>query len=586
MSILRANVDFAKRIFQDRIGDPYVYGGNWNPLDLTVGTDCSGLVGDMLDACLLGTGMPWQRSVNTESWPYDYANGRPVPPGTPGPKGTIAIASPADEPPDSAALVCIHHGGGGGDSHTNCRVGGLVAESNGDHGTCGLGSGAMAVTDPYWTDWWYLPGPIVGAIPTPAPIVPDRGVTWADVEARLDGVFHTTHIVYTVHGTGQPDPTGPGYPADLARLLNPNVWTWQPVGNYPATAFPMAPSIAAGEAELVRLITEVHPDRTFAMIGYSQGAIVTSNIYDRLRSGDLQKYRGQFIGGVTWGNPRREQGHTLGMPGAVDPGGHGIVTPNLVGTEDFWWDFACGKHMVNSPGQDLYATLGYNGDATSVADAEAIWKIVDKGTISSAGDLLNQVVKILPNPIGGSFSALTAILDALDFFVVHGITAHTSYQFIEPVAGDVRDAWTVALDYLNWLGAAVPARIGTGYAPAVPAPPAPVVPAPVVPIPDPVVPAPAPIPVVPAPAPAPTPVPSTTNGSDNVNNIVTLIKDLPIIVKVLIQFLTVAASVAGTITAVVPTAPTGATVAVAGVGGLIASLVRALTHQPQPKTSG
>ena len=571
MSVLRANVEFAKKIFTDRIGDPYVYGGNWNPRDLSVGTDCSGLVGDMLDAVLLGSAMPWRRSVTTESWPYDYANNQPAAPGTVGPKGTIAIAHPDDAPPDAAVLVCIHHGGGGESSHTNCRVDGMVAESNGDRGTCTTGGGAMSVYDPYWTDFWFLPGPIVGDIPSPAPITPDRGVTWADIESKLDGVFHTTHIMYTVHGTGQPDPTGIGYPADVARLLSPNCWTWQPVGNYPASAFPMNKSIKAGEDELVRLITQVHPDRTFAFMGYSQGAIITSNVYDRLRNGDLQKYRGQFIGGVTWGNPRREQGHTVDMPGAIDPGGHGIVTPNLVGTEKFWWDFACGHKMANSPGQDLYATVGYDGDARAVADSEAIWEIVSKGTITSVGDLLDQVLKILPNPVGGSISAITAILDALDFFVVHGITAHTSYQFIEPVAGDTRDAWRMALDYLNWLGAAVPARIGTGYAPVVP-----------VPAPNPHPAPPVPAPVIPEPVP-PAPVVPSTNGNDTMTSLLLLIKDLPIFIKLIVQFLTVAGTVVGTISTLLPSTSGTATAAVAGVSGIVATLVRLLTHQPQPK---
>lgn len=281
--------------------------------------------------------------------------------------------------------------------------------------------------------------------------------TWADIEARLNGTFHTTHICYTVQGTGQPDPNGPGYPADLAKALNPNVWTHQGVGNYPATAFPMQPSIDAGEAELVRLITEVFPNRTFAFVGYSQGAIITSNVYDRIRNGDLQRFRGQFIGGVTWGNPRREAGHTV--PGGIDPGGHGIVTPNLVDTEELWWDFAAGKNMVGSPGQDLYATCGYDGNSASVADEEAIWKIVDQGTISSAGSLLQQVLGLLVTPIKGGIGAVTAILDALNFFVLKGITPHTSYQFTQPIANDQRDCWRVALDYLNQLGANVPARI-------------------------------------------------------------------------------------------------------------------------------
>ena len=288
--------------------------------------------------------------------------------------------------------------------------------------------------------------------------------SWADIDANQRGIYHVRHVVYTVQGTGQPDPMGTGYPADLARALDPDIWEWQPVGNYPATAFPMQPSIDAGEAELVRLITQVHPDRTFALVGYSQGAIITSNVYDRLRFGDLQQYRDQLIAGVTWGNPRREQGHTI--PGGIDPRGHGIVTPNLVNTEDLWWDFACGATMVNSPGQDLYTTCGYDGNAESVADEEAIWDIVDKGTLTSAMPLAEQVFKLVMAASGGAvavlpggISAVVAILDALNFFVIKGISPHTSYQVVQPRAGDPRDCWRMALDYLNTRGAQVPARL-------------------------------------------------------------------------------------------------------------------------------
>lgn len=161
MSVTRKNVEFAKRIFSDRLGDPYVFGGNWDPFNLGTGTDCSGLVGDILDAVNEGTAMPWQRSVSTESWPYDYATDTPAPPGTVGPKGTIAIAHPSDAPADAAVIVSIMHRGGGVNSHTNCQLDGIVMESNGEHGTCGIGTGAVPITDAEWTDWWYLPGPII-----------------------------------------------------------------------------------------------------------------------------------------------------------------------------------------------------------------------------------------------------------------------------------------------------------------------------------------------------------------------------------------------------------------------------------------
>lgn len=164
MSVLRTNVDFAKRIFADRVGNDYVYGGNWDPNDTSVGTDCSGLVIDILDACVNGTRMAWSRhGMSTESW-------RPIEVGEVGPFGTICVASPADFPPDAVVKVALHHGpGGGANSHMWCECDGIRMESNGSDGAV-TGSDAMSVYDTsYPNDWAYLPGPIVDAGGQPSP---------------------------------------------------------------------------------------------------------------------------------------------------------------------------------------------------------------------------------------------------------------------------------------------------------------------------------------------------------------------------------------------------------------------------------
>jgi len=287
---------------------------------------------------------------------------------------------------------------------------------------------------------------------------------WLQLQCEYAGVpVPPRHVIFTVQGTGQPDPEGPGYPADLARTLDDEKWFWQPVGNYMASAFPMQPSINSGDEEFARLLRLQSPTQTWGFIGYSQGAIVTSDILDRCGitknpnvTPDLADYADSFIGGVTWGNPRREAGHTI--PNGIDPSGHGIVTPNLVGTPVSVWDFAVGKKMVNSPGQDLYTTCGYDGSTTSVTDEQAVWGIVDKGTITSFGNFIDQVLKIVGNPVKGTVAAIVAILDALNFFVLEGITPHTSYGVTQPIAGDPRDCWRIAGDYLNWIGENVPAR--------------------------------------------------------------------------------------------------------------------------------
>ncbi|SLF33402.1 Bacteriophage protein [Mycobacteroides abscessus subsp. bolletii] len=160
MAVLRTNVEFAKRIFQDRVGNDYVYGGNWNPFNLKVGTDCSGLVIDVCDAVRNGTAMAWTRhGMSTESW-------RPIEVGQTGTIfNTICVASPNDFPADAAVKIAIHHGpGGGANSHMWCEVEGIRMESNGSDG-CVTGNQARSVYDTsYANDWHYLPGPITGQV--------------------------------------------------------------------------------------------------------------------------------------------------------------------------------------------------------------------------------------------------------------------------------------------------------------------------------------------------------------------------------------------------------------------------------------
>ncbi|SHQ64069.1 Bacteriophage protein [Mycobacteroides abscessus subsp. bolletii] len=174
MAVLRANVEFAKRIFQDRVGNDYVYGGNWNPFNLKVGTDCSGLVIDVCDAVRNGTAMAWTRhGMSTESW-------RPIEVGQTGTIfNTICVASPNEFPADAAVKIAIHHGpGGGANSHMWCEVEGIRMESNGSDG-CVTGNQARSVYDTsYANDWHYLPGPITGQV----------GVDPAEVLARATGL--------------------------------------------------------------------------------------------------------------------------------------------------------------------------------------------------------------------------------------------------------------------------------------------------------------------------------------------------------------------------------------------------------------
>ncbi|MUL48787.1 hypothetical protein FZI85_05760 [Mycobacterium sp. CBMA293] len=187
--ILRANIDYAIQIFTLRVGDPYVEGGpTLDPNNVSAGTDCSGLVSEELEALVYGsTNMDWSRRCTTENWPYDYANQVAVAPGTAGPYGTICAGrSPgglAAIPAGAIAIIPIMHRGGGDSSHMEIQVEGVLMESGGRHNNVppgasgsigGAAQGATALNNPEWTDYWYLPGPIIeNTLPASVTAPPD-----------------------------------------------------------------------------------------------------------------------------------------------------------------------------------------------------------------------------------------------------------------------------------------------------------------------------------------------------------------------------------------------------------------------------
>lgn len=219
------NVGDVDAAFDARLGDDYVYGGDYSQEDVSQGCDCSYCASWVIRAYLYGiNGFDWgTHPVSTESWAYDYENNQPAPPGTVGPYGTIAIASPGDIPDDAALLVCIYHGGGGEDSHMNCLTGpaitptplaapaGKIMESNGDAGTCTNGTGGTPADSSLWTDWWYLPGPIVGGYTPLAPPAP--GVMTYTVESgdTLGGIADQFGVTLAALEAANPSITNPNF---------------------------------------------------------------------------------------------------------------------------------------------------------------------------------------------------------------------------------------------------------------------------------------------------------------------------------------------------------------------------------------
>ena len=237
--IPQSNIDLALANFKARLGQPYWYGGSWSPTDTSADTDCSGLVGDTLEALVSGPAMQWGHPVSTESWPYDYTTNTAAAPGTVGPFGTIAIASVADAPADAIAIVAIHHGGGGVDSHTNISVQGYLMEDNGQDGVCDAATGAESQADSYWTDWWYLAGPVG---------VTTNGVDYAGgiiAAADLLAAGYTFACRYLAPG-GSDLPAKQLQPAEAAQLTGGGVGI---VSNWESTGIDAEQGYAAGVAD-------------------------------------------------------------------------------------------------------------------------------------------------------------------------------------------------------------------------------------------------------------------------------------------------------------------------------------------------
>lgn len=181
----RKDLSFAQQIAIDRRYNPYVYGGNWDPFDRSVGTDCSGCVEDELDASLRGTAMAWQRSGSTENWRPPSMGGGADP--SNGPYGTVMVNDPSEFPANAAVLIALHHGPGGGEnSHMWCQVDQLKVETHGwdnvyPNGATVLYDGVNFLDNvrdvhdtTYANNWWYLPGPITED-GTPIPTQPSKG---------------------------------------------------------------------------------------------------------------------------------------------------------------------------------------------------------------------------------------------------------------------------------------------------------------------------------------------------------------------------------------------------------------------------
>lgn len=245
-------------------------------------------------------------------------------------------------------------------------------------------------------------------------------------------------VLFTVQGTGAN--MWSGYPADVARRVL-DLYDWQPIGNYPAEAFPMQPSIDKGVAELCLQIEQYgdrFPGRKMALSGYSQGAIVTSLVWKHHvepPGGSLHRFKDRFIASVTWGNPARELGvaHGNAAAGWPVPEGRGITFDRLVDTPSWWFDYA---HGANSAwGRDVYADVP---DGPVGENMSAVWPIVASVKPMMLFKRLSELAT--DGDIADWGAVAAAVLYAGAFFIAKTPTEpHINYN-IEPAVQYLRSA--------------------------------------------------------------------------------------------------------------------------------------------------
>jgi hypothetical protein len=269
-------------------------------------------------------------------------------------------------------------------------------------------------------------------------------------------------VMFSIGGAGSA--WNNGYQWDLGEALDKRRCYHQPIG-YNTNPFPMQIGINDGVNELIRQLDMARPQ--FAgrncttipwgfCLAYSMGSIVWMTVLMRVLHGDLGRFKAMYMGSNSFGNPARQKDHAF--PGAIPVPGEGAAWfSDVHDVPDCHWDFTAKKGMVGSPGNDMYADV--EGSDLTIEDMRAVWQIVLTGNPLS---LAEAVLMILSHPsFTGGYSAAVAALQALDFFVVKGLTPHTSYQFVQPIANDARDCWRIALDHSSDLVARLPIGAAT-----------------------------------------------------------------------------------------------------------------------------
>ncbi|MFN3007391.1 hypothetical protein ACK12G_29340 [Mycolicibacterium wolinskyi] len=241
--------------------------------------------------------------------------------------------------------------------------------------------------------------------------------------------------VYTVAGTGNYNARvgKANFPAQVVALLDPTKFRWEPIW-YPAMV-PFTGSVAIGVANCVNKI-KARPGR-FVLVGFSQGSMVISQVYEEIQSGELADRDADFLAGVAMGNPCRKLNHTF--PGYTLLGSHGIAEDarRLVTVDaNRWWDMAIPNDIVADIRDDLFGEW-----ATTLF--MAMW-----GGGGNVAQTVKQTVQSSPVDLRSAATQL------LGYIGVGSSAPHTQYATFKPLAGSDLTCVELAAQWLNSLAAA------------------------------------------------------------------------------------------------------------------------------------
>jgi hypothetical protein len=264
-------------------------------------------------------------------------------------------------------------------------------------------------------------------------------------------------VMFSINGAGST--WDMGYPFDIGETLDKSKVWHQPIG-YNTNPIPMKIGVQDGINEFIRQLGMPRGARglnctvlPWTYVFYSMGALVGMAVVDRVLHGDLGRFKSTYLGGATFGNPRRQEGHTF--PGCMNSDGMGISQPNDHDMPESHWDMAASAVMPGSGGDDLYTKIGIPSENPATqANMRAVWDIVNE---LNPLTLAEAVLMLLAHPtFEGGYAAAVAALHALDFFVVKQTGPHVRYQFTLPIANDPRDCWELARGHVADLVARVP----------------------------------------------------------------------------------------------------------------------------------